>query len=186
MKHLNDEPMPPRDFAPNLDPNWNDTILRCLRKEPGERFQSALEIKNAVQQVDLGQWWSLSGSLYSVSQFARCRAVPVLLTFIAAVLATVVLLYYYRNSVKPIPSVAVLPIVNRTGNANLNYVSGGMTTALTNDLSQVLGLTVTAESIAQRRAAKNSDLRTLGHDLGCPDHRYRVPGHRRLKACVAD
>jgi serine/threonine protein kinase len=25
MKHLNDEPMPPRDFAPNLDPNWNDT-----------------------------------------------------------------------------------------------------------------------------------------------------------------
>ena len=165
MKHLNDEPMPPRDFAPNLDSNWNDTILRCLRKEPSERFQSALEVKEAVQG-DLGPWQSFSCSLYRVRQLVRRRAVLLFLTLIAALLATVASLYYYRNSVTPVPSVAVLPIVNRTGNANLNYLSGGMTTALTNDLSQVLGLTVTAESIANAEAAKNSDLRTLGHDLG--------------------
>ena len=48
MKHLNDQPMPPCDYAPNLDANWNDTILRCLRKEPGERFQSTREVEDAL------------------------------------------------------------------------------------------------------------------------------------------
>jgi serine/threonine protein kinase/tetratricopeptide (TPR) repeat protein len=45
LKHLNDEPKPPRDLAPNLDPNWNGTILGCLRKLPHQRLQSAAEVK---------------------------------------------------------------------------------------------------------------------------------------------
>jgi serine/threonine-protein kinase len=50
LKHLNDEPQPPRDLAPHLEPNWNDTILGCLRKSPRERFQSAGEVKVALVQ----------------------------------------------------------------------------------------------------------------------------------------
>jgi len=50
LKHLNDEPHPPRDFAPHLDPNWNEAILGCLRKRPHERFQSAAEVKAALVQ----------------------------------------------------------------------------------------------------------------------------------------
>jgi serine/threonine protein kinase/tetratricopeptide (TPR) repeat protein len=50
LKHLNDEPPPPGDLAPNLDPNWAATILRCLRKLPHERFQSAAEVKAALVQ----------------------------------------------------------------------------------------------------------------------------------------
>jgi serine/threonine protein kinase/tetratricopeptide (TPR) repeat protein len=50
LKHLNEDPRPPRDFAPNLDPIWNETILACLRKSPHERFQSAAEVKAALIQ----------------------------------------------------------------------------------------------------------------------------------------
>lgn len=49
-KHLSDEPQPPRALAPHLDANWNEAILGCLRKLPGERFQSAAEIKAALVQ----------------------------------------------------------------------------------------------------------------------------------------
>ena len=38
QKHLNDEPRPPRDLVPQLDANWNEAILRCLKKPPGDRF----------------------------------------------------------------------------------------------------------------------------------------------------
>jgi serine/threonine protein kinase/tetratricopeptide (TPR) repeat protein len=50
LKHLNDEPPPPGDLAPNLDPNWAATILHCLRKSPHERFQSAAQVKTALVQ----------------------------------------------------------------------------------------------------------------------------------------
>jgi tetratricopeptide (TPR) repeat protein/TolB-like protein len=50
LKHLNDDPRPPRDLAPNLDPNWNETILGCLRKLPQQRFQSAADVKAALVQ----------------------------------------------------------------------------------------------------------------------------------------
>src|SRR5664280_2317464 len=50
LKHLNDEPHPPRDITPHLDPHWNETILGCLRKPPLERFQSAGEVKAALVQ----------------------------------------------------------------------------------------------------------------------------------------
>ena len=52
LKHVNDEPHPPRDLAPHLDPNWDETILGCLRKPPLERYQSAAEVKAALVQDD--------------------------------------------------------------------------------------------------------------------------------------
>jgi serine/threonine protein kinase/tetratricopeptide (TPR) repeat protein len=48
LKHLNDEPQSPRELAPHLDPNWDETILGCLRKRPLERFQSAEEVREAL------------------------------------------------------------------------------------------------------------------------------------------
>jgi eukaryotic-like serine/threonine-protein kinase len=50
MKHLHDEPQPPRVLAPHLGPSWDQTILRCLKKKPGERFQTAAEVKAALVQ----------------------------------------------------------------------------------------------------------------------------------------
>ncbi len=52
LKHLNDQPKPPRELAPNLDPAWEETILCCLRKAPGERFQGAAEVRAALGQGD--------------------------------------------------------------------------------------------------------------------------------------
>jgi eukaryotic-like serine/threonine-protein kinase len=50
MKHLNDDPTPPRDLVPELDSNWDSAILGCLRKDPQERFASILEVRTALVQ----------------------------------------------------------------------------------------------------------------------------------------
>jgi serine/threonine-protein kinase len=164
LKHLNDQPHPPRALAPHLDPNWNEGILGCLRKVPGERFQSAEEVKAFVQDGDKRHKYLKPKS--RTMRHTWRRVLLALCALIAFGLATIGLADHYRHLPKPTSSVAVLPIVNRTGDSGLNYLSEGITTALTNDLSQVSGLTVTAESMAGRLAGKNLDPRSAGRDLG--------------------
>ncbi len=165
-KHLHDEPRRPRDLVASLDPNWNEAILHCLRKPAYERFQSADEIKAVLRQPSQWHKYPLAALQSKIRSYGRWRVMALVGVLIALALVAILLVNFYRQRLEPITSVAVLPIVNRTGSAETNYLSGGITTALTNDLSQVSGLSVTAESIAAAQAKKTSDLRSLGRDLG--------------------
>lgn len=49
LKHLNEEPKPPRELAPSLDPRWQEAILGCLKKSPEKRFQSGHEVRENLQ-----------------------------------------------------------------------------------------------------------------------------------------
>ncbi|HVS03472.1 MAG TPA: serine/threonine-protein kinase [Thermoanaerobaculia bacterium] len=41
LKRLGEDPTPPRRHRPDLDPRWDQAILRCLAREPSDRFPSA-------------------------------------------------------------------------------------------------------------------------------------------------
>lgn len=44
------EPAPsPRELAPDLDRQWEQTILRCLEREPGRRFRRAKDVAAALR-----------------------------------------------------------------------------------------------------------------------------------------
>ena len=75
-------------------------------------------------------------------------------------------LYYVRNSTKQIDSIAVLPLVNESGNPDVEYLSDGITESLINSLSQVPGLSVKARSSVFRYRAKDYDQRTMAKELG--------------------
>lgn len=45
LKHVNEEPLPPRALAPHLSSHWEKSILHCLRKLPEERFRSVADVK---------------------------------------------------------------------------------------------------------------------------------------------
>ncbi len=42
--------VPPVALVPELSAHWNDTILRCLERTPGRRFQDAREVAEALAQ----------------------------------------------------------------------------------------------------------------------------------------
>ena len=48
LQRLQRPPASPRVFVPDLDPRWEATILRCLERQPAERFASAADVVRAL------------------------------------------------------------------------------------------------------------------------------------------
>jgi TolB-like protein/DNA-binding winged helix-turn-helix (wHTH) protein/Tfp pilus assembly protein PilF len=70
-----------------------------------------------------------------------------------------------RTSAAPIDSIAVLPFVNESGNAENEYLSDGMTESLINSLSQVPRLSVKARSSVFRYKGRNVSPQMIGSEL---------------------
>jgi TolB-like protein/Tfp pilus assembly protein PilF len=92
--------------------------------------------------------------------------VVILTAVVAAISATVVSFYRARSTRKSIESIAVMPFVNASGNADLDYLSDGMTETLIKSLSQLPNLNVKARSTVFRYKGKETDGKTIGKELG--------------------
>ena len=85
------------------------------------------------------------------------------LTFIVAggIFYKPVLAWWYKQ-----PSIAVLPIVNATGDANLDYISDGLTESIITSLKQLPRLRVTAQNTIFLFKNKELEPRGVGSQLG--------------------
>jgi serine/threonine-protein kinase len=66
---------------------------------------------------------------------------------------------------KQIESIAVMPFVNESGNADVEYLSDGMTETLITSLSQLPNLNVKARSSVFRYKGKPTEAKTVGKEL---------------------
>jgi TolB-like protein/tetratricopeptide (TPR) repeat protein len=73
--------------------------------------------------------------------------------------------YRYFTSTKQIESIAVMPFVNDGGNADVEYLSDGMTETLIKSLSGLPALDVKPRSSVFRYKGKDTDLQTVGKEL---------------------
>ena len=69
------------------------------------------------------------------------------------------------NSSSQITSIAVMPFVNESGKAELEYLSDGMTDTLISSLSQVPNLSVKARSSVFRYKGKETNPQTIAKEL---------------------
>jgi len=93
--------------------------------------------------------------------------IAVILTALVAAL-TAVLVDSYRartSSAAAIQSIAVMPFVNESGNADVEYLSDGMTETLISSLSQLPNLNVKARSTVFRYKGKTTDAKFIGKEL---------------------
>jgi serine/threonine protein kinase/tetratricopeptide (TPR) repeat protein len=70
-----------------------------------------------------------------------------------------------RSDQVAITSIAVMPFVNESGNADVEYLSDGMTETLIGSLSSVPNLSVKPRATVFRYKGKETDARTIGRDL---------------------
>src|SRR6266852_3461050 len=73
--------------------------------------------------------------------------------------------FWSRNHKTAIESIAVMPFVNESGNAELEYLSDGMTETLIGSLSQLPNLNVKARSSVFRYKGKETNPQTIGKEL---------------------
>ncbi|MBK7391993.1 MAG: tetratricopeptide repeat protein [Chloracidobacterium sp.] len=73
--------------------------------------------------------------------------------------------YRYVTPAKQIESIAVMPFVNESGNADVEYLSDGMTETLIKSLSELPNLNVKPRSSVFRYKGKDTDMKTIGKEL---------------------
>jgi len=50
-KHMNEAPVPLRDINPTIPKEFADAIMRCLQKDPADRFANALDLRGTLESV---------------------------------------------------------------------------------------------------------------------------------------
>jgi|CXWL01.1.fsa_nt_gi TolB-like protein/Flp pilus assembly protein TadD len=107
------------------------------------------------------------GGISEKQSFSANRAAKPLAALVVAVLVLVAGFFGYRyiTPAKQIESIAVMPFVNESGNADVEYLSDGMTETLIKSLSELPNLNVKPRSSVFRYKGKDTDLKTIGKEL---------------------
>jgi TolB-like protein/tetratricopeptide (TPR) repeat protein len=101
-----------------------------------------------------------------LSKPKKRKAIVAIAAVIAVALIAGVYLYWSRGKkATPIESIAVMPFVNESGNAEVEYLSDGMTETLISSLSQLPNLNVKPRSSVFRYKGKESNPQTIGKEL---------------------
>ncbi len=172
---LHRAPVTPRAINARVSPELERIILKCLEKDPENRYQSAKEI--GVDLRRLGTSASISAVREPTpSRIPWLRAVAASLV-VVALLAVLFALNVgglrdrLRGGVTPgqIQSIAVLPLDNLMGDSEQDYFVEGMTEALTSELGKIGALRVisrtSAKQIKKRMEETGQSLAEISREL---------------------
>ncbi len=134
---LRDEP---RKFPEGIDApeEVREIVLRCLRKDPDQRYQSISDVKAALEHLYFA---SRSGILQAQSGLWK------------------------KPVSKALPSIAVLPFLNLSSDKENEYFSDGLAEEIINALTRIANLRVTARTSAFAFRGTQQDVRQIGETL---------------------
>src|SRR5258708_185588 len=166
---------------PDLPADLDRIINKALEKDRNLRYQTAADMRTDLarlkRDLDSGRSQSAavpasamsSSSVVSAAPIARTSITRYTLAGVAALVmvAAAVGLYVRRGKSdnSKVDSIAVLPFVNATNDANNEYLSDGLTESLIGTLSQLPNLKVMARSTVFRYKGKEDDPQKIGETL---------------------
>ena len=132
--------------------------------QPGEQTTAILP---AARQTQNSLPQATSSAEYVVGEVKRHKLGVALGSIILLALVGFGSWYFFHRaaSAKQIESIAVMPFVNESGNADVEYLSDGMTETLISSLSQLPNLNVKARSSVFRYKGKDTNPQTIGREL---------------------
>lgn len=156
---LHSAPPGPQVIQPRVSPRLADVILKCLEKDPENRYQSAKEL-----MVDLRRLSGTTVTTASVASPVRpARGQwPVIAGVLAIGLIAALVYVYKTRQTEPaaethIRSLAVLPLANLSGDPEQEYFADGITEAMITELAQISALRVISRtSVMSYKGGKKS------------------------------
>jgi non-specific serine/threonine protein kinase len=175
---LRDTPRPIAEIRRDLPDLLGRIVRRCLEKDPKRRYQSALDVRNELAEV---QSEAVKTGAESAAAGRRGAGVPrpggrraVLATLAALLLlaAGAMVLRHGRGGPASAlrgaapASIAILPFVNMSDDKENEYFSDGITEELINALVKVQGLKVPARTSVFAFKGKKMTVQEIGDKLG--------------------
>jgi serine/threonine protein kinase/tetratricopeptide (TPR) repeat protein len=143
----------------NFPQELNGIVLRCLKKNPTERFQSSAEIRTALM--------NLSTATTRISVKTRLHIPRIVWIVLISLLLAVFAVVLYRSShpAEQIHTIAILPFSNASNNPDAEFISDGVTESIIRDLSEISKIRVMASSTVFRYKKTKLDPQTIGTRL---------------------
>ena len=148
---------------------------RAATTESANENQTQVYVTESVAATSSGQaaathsvTTSSSSLEYAVTQARSHKlATAIIGVLLVGVISTVGYFAFLSggSSTKQISSIAVMPFVNESGNADVEYLSDGMTETLISSLSQLPNLNVKPRSSVFRYKGKETNPQTIGKEL---------------------
>lgn len=163
-------------ITPPLPPILQSVIDRCLDKDPGQRYQSAGEVRAALEAATTSsrshEYFSVLAKQQGETQHPHLARNLILLVLLLVGLGEISHWYYVKWETKPrkvmvgaIQSIAVLPLENLSGDPAQDYFADGMTDALITELSQIKKLRVISRTTVMQYKHTQKALQEIEQEL---------------------
>ena len=158
---------PPRPMSGRVPLALRLVVERCLAKDAARRYQSASDVRAALDAIRRRRSWPVIGRLL-VSVRRRTLAVS------GGALVLIAALAFTGETVRSrfigppgdVSTVALLPLQPATGDRDIAYYAEGITEALTDKLGAASSVRVISPASAARIAARSRTVREAGTRLG--------------------
>jgi len=138
------EPVAIARFNYDVPTELERIVRKCMEKDRTRRYQTARDIttdlRNLKRELGGGATNALTGQKTQPNRRVRSR--------------------------KAIDSLAILPLINASGDPDAEYLSDGITESIINNLSQIPKLRVMARSTVFRYKGRDIEPQRIGHELG--------------------
>jgi serine/threonine protein kinase/cytochrome c-type biogenesis protein CcmH/NrfG len=174
------DPEPLSKFTPEAIP-LHQIIARALAKDRNDRYQTAeellRELKTVRRELEFGtdpDRYKAPASTQKSFSHARTTSRRIILAALATIIGVAVLvaLWFGKWSNTPPPaattsikSLAILPMVNLSGDQSQDYFADGMTETLIAGLAKVGALRVTSRTSVMQFKGSHKPLKEIAHEL---------------------
>jgi TolB-like protein/predicted Ser/Thr protein kinase len=159
----------PAPLPPTVPTALRVVIERCLKKEPGLRYQRAGDVQGALEEIGAGTVAPWSSWAYHISTH------PILTASAAALMVGVLFVglnigglrdRLVGSGVDPAPlKLAVLPLQDLSGDAGQAFFAAGLHDTLITDLARIRALRVTARASSRRYADTTRSIKEIAREL---------------------
>jgi TolB-like protein/Tfp pilus assembly protein PilF/predicted Ser/Thr protein kinase len=181
---MNRAPVPLVRINPDIPPKLEEIINKALEKDRELRYQHASDIradlKRLKRETESGKSTAVAAvevplKMENGASSGNWRASTTLqkrmywvgaLTVVLLLAAAVGAFLWHRSLGNNIGSIAVLPFINATADANNEFLSDGLTEDLISTLSQLPNLKVLARATVFRFSGKEDEPTKIGQTLG--------------------